>query len=317
MAGDREQGALPGLLRGAQVLEMLPDEALNPSRVELAHRDDGHEVGAVPVVVEAPQGVVGERLQHGLFPDGQPQGVAGILKENGELAVAHAALGAPAQPPLLDDDAALLVDLRAFETDAMGPVRQNLETLLQHAGAVGGHLQDVDGLIETGVGVQIGPEAHADGLQVVHQFLAGEVGCAVESHVLGEVGQPLLVVVLQHGASIDDEAELGPLAGFVVHPDEIAQTVVQDTGVDPGIVGKGLFRGGEGLAGEGVCPVGRERPGTGRPEKQGQQGQPGGDSQHATFLPGDDSGRAARTAGHPGERVIKPWASGKLITGPG
>ena len=74
-----------------------------------------------------------------------------------------------------------------------------------------GHVQHVDGLVERGVGVHARAEPHADRLHEVDQVLLGEVLAAVERHVLDEVGQAELVVVLDDRADVDDQAQLGAL----------------------------------------------------------------------------------------------------------
>ncbi len=78
----------------------------------------------------------------------------------------------------------------------MAPILQDLEGAIQDRRAVGGHLKLIDGLIEAGVGVEIGAEPHADGLDVIHQLLLGEMASAVERHMLHEMGQTPLVSCL-------------------------------------------------------------------------------------------------------------------------
>ncbi len=63
----------------------------------------------------------------------------------------------------------------------------------------------IDRFVETGVGVQIGPEPNPRRLQEVNQFIFGEILGAVELHVLHEVRQPLLVVVFQHRPRPNDQ----------------------------------------------------------------------------------------------------------------
>jgi hypothetical protein len=48
-----------------------------------------------------------------------------------------------------------------------------------------------------GVRVHVRPEAHPDGLQVIDELVLRKRSRAVERHVLQEVRQPALVVVLQ------------------------------------------------------------------------------------------------------------------------
>jgi hypothetical protein len=107
------------------------------------------------------------------------------------------------------------------------PVLEDVEGAGDERGAVGGDLQLVDGLVEAGVGVEVGAESHADALEVIDDLLLLEVLRAVERHVLDEVGEPLLVVVLEHRAGVHRQAQLGPLLGAPVGADVVAEPVRQ------------------------------------------------------------------------------------------
>ncbi len=115
-----------------------------------------------------------EALEHLDGADREALGVARALEQDRELLVLHPGARAAPPAPLLDHDAALLVDLLALEGDAAGPVLQDLEPSLEDLRVVGRDLQHVDGLVEAGVGVEVGPEAHADAFEVVDQLVAGE-----------------------------------------------------------------------------------------------------------------------------------------------
>ena len=77
------------------------------------------------------------------------------------------------------------------------------------AGLVGRNLQLVDRLVEAGVGVDVRAEPHAERLHERGDVLPGEVPRAVERHVLDEVGQPALVVVLEHRPRLDHQPQFG------------------------------------------------------------------------------------------------------------
>ena len=95
-----------------------------------------------------------------------------------------------------------------------------------HAFAFGGHVRDVvDGLVDAGVGVEVLSELHAHAFKPCDEFVAGEVLGAVEAHVLQEVGQTALVVVLKNRAYLLSDVEVGlPFGRFVV-TDEVSKSV--------------------------------------------------------------------------------------------
>ena len=99
-----------------------------------------------------------------------------------------------------------------IEADVGGDLLQHQQALLQHRRVVGGHVEGVDGLVERGAGVGVLAEAHADLLDEVDHLLLLEQAGAVERHVLDEVGQPPLLLGLQHRPGVHRQAQGGPLA---------------------------------------------------------------------------------------------------------
>ncbi|MBA7594540.1 hypothetical protein ES703_01484 [subsurface metagenome] len=244
MIGYREEGALPGLFFHRNAAEMLLNQPLNPVLIEITHGYYGHEVRSVPVGVEAPDGVIVKSVQDRLLTDRQAHRVPGILEQDRELLIAHPGFSPPALPPLLNDHAALLLDFLVLVTHTTGPVLQDLETLFNNFNAVRGQCQHIHGLVETGIGVYLRPEAHTDGLQVVHQLLFGEVFGAVEGHVFGQMGQPLLVIVLQHRTDVHCQPQLGPLLRLMVYANYVFQPILQGANRHLRVNGQGLARPG-------------------------------------------------------------------------
>jgi hypothetical protein len=212
--------------------EPLPDEMLDPGGVEIAHRHNRHEVGAVPGLIEPADRLrrTGSDALRG--PDRQSVGVPGILEQHRQVPVEHSLPRPPARSPFLQHHPALLPDLGGVERHAVSPVFQNLERAGQNPRAVIGHLELIHRLVEGGRGVEIGPEAHPDGLDVVHQFLLGEVGGTVERHVLDEMSQSPLVVVLQHRPGVHHQTEFGPVRRPPVDPDVVAEPIGEPAGRD-------------------------------------------------------------------------------------
>ena len=276
--GHRRLGPHRGLCRGRHPPQVLGDQTLHVGGLEVAHGDEAHQVRPVPAAVEPADRVVMEGVEDRLLADGDALGVPGVGEEHGQLLVEHAQAGALAAAPLLDDDAPLLVDLLAVEGDAVGPVLEDLEGLLHHLHRVEGHGELVHGLVEAGVGVEVGPGAQSHRLEVGPQLLLLEVGGAVESHVLGEVGQPLLLVGLQNRAHVEGQTQLGPVLGLGVGPDDVAQAVVEGAEGDLGIDGKhgvlavrSRLGGGPGGGGSGGAAGDREAGGE-KWKDQGGQG---------------------------------------------
>ena len=182
--------------------------------VDVAHDDDGHQVRAVPVAVEGADGLGRGVLDNVRQPDREALGVAraGVLDR--ELDAVHALLRALPEPPLLEHDAALALDGRVGEGDAAGPLAQHVEAGREDGRRVGRDLEHVDGLVERRVGVEVRPEARPDALEVADELGLGEALGPVEGHVLEQVREPALVLVLEHAAGVDGQAQLGAALGL-------------------------------------------------------------------------------------------------------
>jgi hypothetical protein len=222
--------------------ERALDERLDVRRVEVADRHDRHQVGAVPVLVEALQGLWRKPVERFLGANRQPLAVARSLEEDGCLRILHPGIRTPSLPPFLDNDPALLVDGVEVERQPVRDVAEEQERLAHRFGVVGGHVQHVHGFVETRVGVHARPEPHADRFHELHQILLGEVLAAVEGHVLDEVRQPELIVVLDDGADIDGQPQFRAPERAVVDPDVVAKAVRKVPDFDARVDGNRLVQ---------------------------------------------------------------------------
>ncbi len=140
---------------------------------------------------------------------------------NGALA------GAKVHAPLGKHDAALVIDAALIERGRVRPVVKDEQRSVEHAGNVGRDAERVLRVVVTGLRVGVRAETHAERRQKREDALLWKMLGSLEFHVLVEVRDPLLVVVFQHGAGLDDEAQLGAMLGPLVRAHVVAQTVRQ------------------------------------------------------------------------------------------
>jgi hypothetical protein len=157
-----------------QIGELRLDPALEIVGLEVTHRDHRHQIGAVPVAVVAHHRVPRGGLDDLRLADGDALGVLRAVEQHRRLLVEDAHPRAPPQPPLLQHHPALLLNLLGVEGGAARPVAQHLQRAVDDLRLVGRDLQHVDGLVERGVGVEVGAELGADALEEAHQRLLGE-----------------------------------------------------------------------------------------------------------------------------------------------
>ena len=95
------------------------------------------------------------------------------------------------------DDAALLVDLALLQGEATGPVAEDEQTGVERGDRVCRHVVDVvHSLVDGGVGIEIAAELDALGAAPLNEVVAFEVVGAIERHVLEEMGETALVLIL-------------------------------------------------------------------------------------------------------------------------
>ena len=204
---------------------MRSDQGLDRRRVEITDGDDGHQIGPVPICVELLHPLVADVLNNVGAADGLPLRIARALEQDGELRILYALAGAQPEPPFFQDDAPLLVDLDRIEGHVAREVFEDEQRPVDHRGVARGDLQFVHRFVEAGVCVDVRTETHPERLHEAADVLSWKVPRAVEGHVLHEVREPALVVILEHGARVDDEPKLCATLGQPVLADVVAEPV--------------------------------------------------------------------------------------------
>ena len=183
--------ALGTLLRQRNGRESLLDFLFHLVYVEVADHDNGLQVGPIPLLVIVAQILIREVVDDFHRADGQAVFVlcTCIHFRHGQFHESLDGLSGTARTPLLMNDTALLVYLVVLQQQIVAPVVQHQQARVDDAFAFQRSRPDViDGLVDTGIGIQVCTELHADGLAPGHnaQFLAlaGEILRAVEGHVL-------------------------------------------------------------------------------------------------------------------------------------
>ena len=212
----------------------------NRGFVEIAHGDDRHHVGPVPVGIELLQPIVIRVADDLRLPDGRPFGVARVLQQHGHLRVPYPFTGSEPQPPFLENDPALLVDLGRVERHVARKIFKDGERPIHNRRIAGRDLQLVHSLVEAGVRVHVRAEPHAQRLHEAGDLLLRKMPRAVEGHVLDEMREPPLIFVFEYRTRFDDEPKLGPRLRQPVLADVVAQAVRERANRDQRIDWNGL-----------------------------------------------------------------------------
>ena len=214
---------------GHHALDLL----LDGIDVDVAHDNHRLIVGTVPLVIESLQVVVREVLQTVQITDQ----VTVLILRSAAHGLYHVdgrtPRGTVARTQLLHNDTALGVDLLGLQRNEVRPVVQHQQRRVYHALALNGHIGHVIlRKVPRGEGVEVGAELDADLFEILRQRLVGEILSAVEGHVLEEVRQPLLRIVLLYGTHVMNDIKLGHALRFLVVADVIGQSVRQLTRTD-------------------------------------------------------------------------------------
>ena len=160
-----------------------------------------------------------------------------------QVAFQHTHLCTGTHAPLLVDDATLLLNLLWLQQQSVSPVVQNEQAAIDNSLTGSGHVRDVIyRTVNAGISIQVTTELDSDGLTPFDDVVAFEVLGAVEAHVLQEVCQTALVVVLLNSADTLGNIELSTLLGPGVVTNVVCQTVVQLTNTDFRVCRNGLLR---------------------------------------------------------------------------
>ena len=169
-------------------------------------------------------------VYHAHQSDGEALSVFAVRIECFKVTLQHTVHSRGAQAPLLVYHATLLVNLLGVEGKPRRPVTQYEQTAVERALTAGRHIVDVvNGLVDTGIGIQVGAKFHTNAATILYQGVALEVVAAVESHVLKEVGQSALTLVFLYRAHLLRDVEVGTMLRPVIIPDIIGKAITQFT----------------------------------------------------------------------------------------
>ena len=208
--------------------EYLFDAPFHPRHVEVAHHGDGFQVGAVPFVVEVAEGLGFEVLDDVKAPDDVAHGVLRAFVKHGHDLALYAELRRAARAPFFGDDSPLGIDFVTVEGQVVRPVVQYQQAGVQQVYVCGGHGADVvHRFVLGGVGVEVAAESDTVFFQGRNNSFAGKVFCTLEGHVLQEMRQTVLCVVLKQGTGVADDVETGTLFGLFVVTEVVGDAVGQ------------------------------------------------------------------------------------------
>mmetsp|Transcript_29223 Transcript_29223/g.64663 ORF Transcript_29223/g.64663 Transcript_29223/m.64663 type:complete len:468 (-) Transcript_29223:248-1651(-) len=217
------RGCGQGLPGGGQLAECLDDELAGGFgvAVQVAHHVEGGVTREVPLVPEGSECLMRPGLDLVHLADWEPVPQVVLLMQVLQQLAVHAVLNGVHHLGLSHDGLALLLNAGGQELGVERNLLQGLQDLGQHRPARcaidDGRMHVEHCVVE--VCVCIGPGSST-------QQVLAPLG-AEEGHVLHQVGNTLLVLLLIHAASMDLQVGLKALRWQLVGQDDVAQPVLQ------------------------------------------------------------------------------------------
>ena len=208
--------------------EKALDVCLGLIHVNIAHHDDGLIVGTIPFTIISAQSL-GLEVIHNLHQsDRHAMAVLTARIKGRKSTLQHALGGTGTHAPFFVNDTTLLVNLLFFEQKSVRPVFQYKQTGIECSLTLGRNIANtIDRFIDTGIGIEVAAELHTQRAGVVDDAITLEIIRAIESHVLQEMSQTALVIVLLNTSHTLCNVEVGHILRPVVFTDVISQTIVQ------------------------------------------------------------------------------------------
>ncbi len=137
-------------------------------------------------------------------------------------------MGGSARTQFFNDNTAFVVDLYRIIGHKSSIIMHNQQTGIQNSFPQHGNvIQHVHGLLYSGSGVDIPSKTASDAFQVADKHFSRKVFCAVQAHMLQEVGKTCLAFVFLDGSYVGKEVKLGTLFRFGIVPDIIRKPVIK------------------------------------------------------------------------------------------
>ena len=141
------------------------DGLLDGIHINIAHDDDGLQVGTIPLVVISPQFIRFEIVNHLNRANRHPVGIAAGGHHLRQLLLHDTEAGIATGTPFFADDTTFLLDHRVGKGQEVRPIMQNQEAAIDH-GLTGDRGVDnrIDRFVEAGISVQVLAHTHTDAL---------------------------------------------------------------------------------------------------------------------------------------------------------
>ncbi len=205
---------------------------------QIPDHDHTLQIRTVPVLVETYYFISCKRSKHFVGTDRGTIRITAAGKSHCRDGVRNPALSSLAHTPFFDDHAALFLQFLLSKTHFTRHIGKDQKAFFQLLLVIRGNLELVHSKIVTRHGIQAIGKAHADGGKVIYHFASAKMGTAIESHVLGEMRQTLLILIFDDAADIHEQTQLCPVLGFGVFHDIICNTILQNSGKDIRILRK-------------------------------------------------------------------------------
>jgi hypothetical protein len=176
--------------------ELLLHERLDGRGIDVADDNHGQPPGPIPCIIKRDELLTRELANRVIEPADSAPGGSGARPQEMEIHLGDAGRGRVARRELAENHAAFALDQLGVEGDLAGKFTERAEALAQRGLLRIGKLEVINRVVEKGERSHVGAGADAEPLEGLEERAAGVRFRAAKHHVLDEVREAALIVVL-------------------------------------------------------------------------------------------------------------------------
>ena len=194
----------------------------NLVHINIADYDNRLIVRTIPFVVISTECIILKIIDNRCITNDIAFAVLGVRIKFCANDVAHTTSGIVTSAPFFANHTTLCINLFRQKEQAASPIVHHQQRRVNDSLADGRHVrQTINGLVNRRVCVDISAEIHTDRLEIIDDTFARKMLRTIESHVLQEVRQTILVILFQHSTYGLCDVEIAALFWLLVVTDVI------------------------------------------------------------------------------------------------
>ena len=216
------------ILAGRNVGKQSFQFAFDNIHIDVAHNDNGLQIGTIPSFVESLQFFCGESFQTLFCTNDIGGGIFRTLVKITPSLFHHTPTSIATRTPFFDDNTSFLIDFGRIVGNKSRVIVQNEQRSIDDTFTDGRNVvEHIHGLFHAGGSIDVASEFSTYALEIIQHHFAGQILGAVQGHVFQEVSQTILRRAFLNGAHVGKQVILSSVGRFLIVTDVVSQSIVQ------------------------------------------------------------------------------------------